>query len=191
MRSGFDAFVAFPAPNRYPLRRKCSRGSRQRKDRIESLEELAVLVWGMGCFAPVSALVVIDEPQGSYHGGDIAAPVFREIAEQVLPELNITPDTEVKSAPPMIAQLSKAMEGHFVVEDWHNFGADYDPTLMAWNENFETAWPELRDKYGERFRRMWRYYLLQSAGAFRARYMQLWQLVVSPHGVPGGYVSVR
>src|SRR5436853_5768143 len=64
-------------------------------------------------FAPVNnpavvIIVVIDEPQGSYHGGDIAAPVFREIAEQVLPELNITPDTEVKSEPPMIAQLSKA-----------------------------------------------------------------------------------
>src|SRR5437660_1072277 len=64
-------------------------------------------------FAPASnpalvIIVVIDEPQGSYHGGDIAAPVFREIAEQILPELNITPDTEVKSAPPMIAQLSKA-----------------------------------------------------------------------------------
>ncbi|MCA1827496.1 MAG: cyclopropane fatty acyl phospholipid synthase [Myxococcales bacterium] len=92
---------------------------------------------------------------------------------------------------PSIAQLSKAIEGLFVVEDWHNFGADYDPTLMAWNANFESAWPELREKYGERFRRMWRYYLLQSAGAFRARYMQLWQLVVSPHGVPGGYVSAR
>ena len=64
-------------------------------------------------FAPVSnpalvIIVVIDEPQGSYHGGDVAAPVFREIAEQVLPELNVTPDTELKSAPPMIAQLSKA-----------------------------------------------------------------------------------
>jgi cyclopropane-fatty-acyl-phospholipid synthase len=92
---------------------------------------------------------------------------------------------------PSIAQLSKAMEGLFVVEDWHNFGADYDPTLMAWNANFERAWPELREKYGERFRRMWRYYLLQSAGAFRGRYMQLWQFVVSPHGVPGGYLSVR
>src|SRR6266478_9207094 len=64
-------------------------------------------------FAPVKnpavvIIVVIDEPQGSYHGGDVAAPVFREIAEQILPNLNITPDTEVKSAPPMIAQLSKA-----------------------------------------------------------------------------------
>src|SRR5439155_7849299 len=64
-------------------------------------------------FAPVTnpavvIIVVIDEPQGSYHGGDVAAPVFREIAEQVLPELNVTPDTEMKVAPPMIAQLSKA-----------------------------------------------------------------------------------
>jgi cyclopropane-fatty-acyl-phospholipid synthase len=92
---------------------------------------------------------------------------------------------------PSMAQLTKAMDGLFVVEDWHNFGPDYDPTLMAWNANFESAWPELRDKYGERFRRMWRYYLLQSAGAFRGRYMQLWQFVISPHGVPGGYVAVR
>lgn len=64
-------------------------------------------------FAPVSnpavvIIVVIDEPEGAYHGGDVAAPVFREIAEQVLPQLNVTPDTEMKSAPPMIAQLSKA-----------------------------------------------------------------------------------
>src|SRR5438552_3850806 len=64
-------------------------------------------------FAPVSnpaivIIVVIDEPQGSIYGGDVAAPVFREIAEQVLPEMNVTTDTELKSAPPMIAQLSKA-----------------------------------------------------------------------------------
>ena len=63
-------------------------------------------------FAPVSnpavvIIVVIDEPLGSYHGGDVAAPVFREIAEQILPELNVTPDTEIKSAPPMVAQVSK------------------------------------------------------------------------------------
>ena len=92
---------------------------------------------------------------------------------------------------PSMKQLTGAMEGLFLVEDWHNMGADYDPTLMAWCERFERAWPELAPKYGERFRRMWRYYLLQSAGAFRARYMQLWQCVVSPRGVPGGYHAVR
>ena len=83
---------------------------------------------------------------------------------------------------PSIAQLAKAMEGLFVMEDWHNFGPDYDKTLMAWNDNFEEAWPDLKEKYGDRFRRMWRYYLLSAAGAFRARDAQLWQIVMTRTG---------
>ena len=83
---------------------------------------------------------------------------------------------------PSIAQLGKAMEGLFVVEDWHNFGPDYDRTLMAWHKNFEAAWPELRSKYGERFYRMWRYYLLSSAAGFRSRQNQLWQVVMTKPG---------
>lgn len=83
---------------------------------------------------------------------------------------------------PSIAQLGKAMEGLFIMEDWHNFGPYYDPTLMAWHKNFEAAWPELKDKYGERFRRMWNYYLLSSAGGFRARQTQLWQVVMTKPG---------
>ena len=63
-------------------------------------------------FAPVNnpavvIIVVIDEPKGSYHGGDIAAPVFRDIAEQILPELNVAPETEVKPPAPLIAQASR------------------------------------------------------------------------------------
>jgi len=85
---------------------------------------------------------------------------------------------------PSIAQIAKAMEGLFVVEDWHNFGPDYDPTLMAWHENFEAAWPDLKDKYDQRFYRMWRYYLLSSAGGFRARHSQLWQVVFTRVGDP-------
>ena len=85
---------------------------------------------------------------------------------------------------PSIAQLGRAMEHTFVMEDWHNFGPDYDKTLMAWYANFEKAWPELKDKYGERFRRMWRYYLLSSAGGFRARHLQLWQIVFTRRGTP-------
>lgn len=96
---------------------------------------------------------------------------------------------------PSPAQLGKAIEGLFVMEDWHNFGAYYDPTLMAWLHNFEAAWPELvaayPDKYDERFRRMWRYYLTSFAGAFRTRLIQLWQVVLSPSGVAGGYQSIR
>ncbi|WP_354065477.1 cyclopropane fatty acyl phospholipid synthase [Devosia sp. 2618] len=92
---------------------------------------------------------------------------------------------------PSIAQIGKAIEGLFVMEDWHNFGADYDKTLMAWMANFDAAWPDLSADYDERFRRMWRYYLLSFAALFRARNISLWQVVLSPEGVPGGYTSVR
>ncbi|MBX9794824.1 MAG: cyclopropane fatty acyl phospholipid synthase [Burkholderiaceae bacterium] len=91
---------------------------------------------------------------------------------------------------PTVAQVGRACERRFVVEDLHNFGADYDRTLMAWHANFEAAWPRFADRLGERFRRMWRYYLLSSAGAFRARDIQLWQWVLSKPGRPGVYRRV-
>jgi len=93
---------------------------------------------------------------------------------------------------PSIAQLGKAIEGIFVMEDWHNIGADYDKTLMVWFDNFNNSWDKIKDKYSERFYRMWKYFLLSSAGAFRARKKeQLWQIVLSKNGVLGGYNSVR
>ena len=92
---------------------------------------------------------------------------------------------------PSVAQIGRSTEELFVMEDWHNFGADYDKTLMAWFKNFNAAWPSLRDTYGDRFYRMWKYYLLSCAGAFRARDTQLWQIVLSKDGAPGGYQSVR
>lgn len=92
---------------------------------------------------------------------------------------------------PSIAQIGAAIEDRFVMEDWHGFGADYDTTLMHWYRNFETAWPELQNAYDERFHRMWRYFLLSSAAGFRARKNQLWQVVLSPRGVEGGYRAPR
>lgn len=92
---------------------------------------------------------------------------------------------------PSVAQITQAVEGLFVVEDWHSFGPDYDRTLMAWYGNFKAAWPQLSSKYGERFRRMWEFWLLSSAAAFRARRIQLWQMLFSPRGVPGGMAEVR
>jgi cyclopropane-fatty-acyl-phospholipid synthase len=89
---------------------------------------------------------------------------------------------------PSIGQIGEAAGGLFVTEDLHNFGADYDKTLMAWHANFEAAWPQFKDRLGERFYRMWRYYLLSCAGAFRARDIQLWQWVFSKQGVPGSYM---
>ncbi|ATE58953.1 cyclopropane fatty acyl phospholipid synthase [Thauera sinica] len=88
---------------------------------------------------------------------------------------------------PSLGQIADASEDGFVIEDVHNFGADYDRTLMAWHARFEAAWPRFAERYGERFYRMWRYYLLACAGTFRARSNQLWQIVLSPQGVPGGY----
>ena len=92
---------------------------------------------------------------------------------------------------PSIAQIGKAIEETFVLEDWHSFGADYDTTLMHWHRNVESHWPELGDRYDERFHRMWRFFLLSSAGGFRARKSQLWQIVLSPLGLPGGYKAPR
>ena len=91
---------------------------------------------------------------------------------------------------PSIAQLGKAMEALWVVEDWHNFGPDYDKTLVAWWQNFDRAWPALEQKYGERFFRMWKYYLQGCAGGFRARRLQLWQIVLSKGDIRA-YVPVR
>jgi cyclopropane-fatty-acyl-phospholipid synthase len=83
---------------------------------------------------------------------------------------------------PSTAQIAIALEHLFVIEDWHNFGPHYDKTLMAWNHNFQKAWPLLKKKYDERFKRMWEYYLLCWAGAFRARHIQLWQIVMTRYG---------
>lgn len=66
-------------------------------------------------FAPVSnpqvvIIVVIDEPAGAYHGGDVAAPIFREVAEQILPILGVMPDIETKSTPELVAQVDQNPE---------------------------------------------------------------------------------
>ncbi|MGV8960335.1 MAG: cyclopropane fatty acyl phospholipid synthase [Stenotrophomonas sp.] len=92
---------------------------------------------------------------------------------------------------PSAGQITSAMERLFVLEDWHNFGTDYDLTLQAWRRNVEAAWDRLDPRYDERFRRMWRFYLAASMATFRARHSQLWQLVLSPQGVVGGYVASR
>ncbi len=92
---------------------------------------------------------------------------------------------------PSASALSRALEGRFVIEDWHNFGPDYDRTLMCWWARFDAAWPRLAPRYGPRFYRLWRYYLLSCAGLFRARQGQLWQLVLAHRQRSAVYRSVR
>ena len=91
---------------------------------------------------------------------------------------------------PSVKHIAEASEPHFIMEDWHNFGVDYDTTLMAWYDRFLEAWPQLEEKYGERFKRMFAYYLNACAGAFRARDIQLWQVVFS-RGAEGGLRVAR
>ncbi len=91
---------------------------------------------------------------------------------------------------PSLAQLTRAMEGLFVPEDVHNIGPDYDPTLLAWHANFEAGWDKLRERYGERFHRLWRFYLLSSAGSFRARFTQLYQIVLTRAGTKQPFARI-
>jgi cyclopropane-fatty-acyl-phospholipid synthase len=102
-------------------------------------------------------------------------------------ERYIFPNSHVPSR----TQIDSTAEGLWVVEDWHEFGVDYDRTLLAWSENFERGWPEIAAHYGDRFHRMWHYWLMSSAGSFRARHLHLWQIVMSADGVPGGYTEIR
>lgn len=92
---------------------------------------------------------------------------------------------------PSIRQLGAAAEGRLVMEDWQNFGTDYDKTLMAWYQNFQNGWNSLKTNYSDRFFKMWKYYLLMSAGSFRARKTQLWQILFSKTGLPKGYRPPR
>ena len=92
---------------------------------------------------------------------------------------------------PSVKQLGTSFEGLFVVENWENYGTHYDKTLMAWFENFDKNWSNLNHIHDERFYRMWKYYLLASAGSFRARVNQLWQIALSKKGVKKGYYVPR
>ena len=102
-------------------------------------------------------------------------------------EKYIFPNGEIPSA----REITKALEKRFLIEDWHNFGRDYDLTLMAWWRNFDEHWPELKRRYSQRFYRMWKYYLHSCAGFFRSRQGQLWQLVLNKRAYRDIYRSVR
>ena len=95
----------------------------------------------------------------------------------------IFPESDIPSA----KQLMEAAQDVLLMEDWHSFPQDYDRTFMCWYDNLSAAWTGLRSRYDERFFRMWRYFLLCAAGGFRARTNQIWQIVFSADGVPGGY----
>ncbi|MGH7249381.1 MAG: cyclopropane fatty acyl phospholipid synthase [Minisyncoccia bacterium] len=96
---------------------------------------------------------------------------------------------------PTRGQIKRSLGG-LEVRDWHEFGEYYDQTLMAWASRFLLAWPEkLEVRYGNKFDgkffRMWKYYLFSCAGAFRAREIELWQVVLAHPDEHQNYNAVR
>lgn len=92
---------------------------------------------------------------------------------------------------PYYKEITNVIEKRFIIEDWQNIGFDYSKTLAAWYANFSKNWDKLRPKYGDKFERMWTYYLQMCNGLFQARLIQVWQIVLSKNGVKGGYYGGR
>ncbi len=92
---------------------------------------------------------------------------------------------------PSIRQIAQASEGIFMMEDWHNFGPYYHKTLLAWDHNFQKNWPKIKEQHSEIFYRMFRYYFNSFAGAFKARHIQLWQIIFSKGASDQVYESIR
>lgn len=114
-----------------------------------------------------------------------------EEADSAAPEPFINKYIFPNGKVPSRREINNASLGLFRLEDWHNFGPDYDRTLMAWAQRVDAAWPDLSDRYDERFQRLWMFYLYSCAAFFRARKGQLWQQVYSPQTSGQEYRSVR
>lgn len=126
------------------------------------------------------------KPKGRFLLHTIGGNISRTTTDPWI-EKYIFPNSMLPSA----KQITEAAEGLFVLRDWHSFGTHYDKTLMSWYHNFITSWDRLKQRYDERFYRMWTYYLLTMAASFRANRNQLWQIVFTKMGTTGEYVSIR
>jgi len=92
---------------------------------------------------------------------------------------------------PYYLDICRAIEGSWIIEDWHNFGFDYYKTLVAWEKNFDEKWPSIKDLHEPKFHLMWKTYLQLAQATFFTRSFQLWQIVLSKDGLKGGYKSIR
>lgn len=102
-------------------------------------------------------------------------------------EKHIFPGGYIPTLSEIIAHLSTR---DFRIWDVENLGPHYRLTLDHWSERFERALPAVRDKFGERFVRMWRLYLRASSAAFRAGSIEVHQILVS-RGQPAGFPMTR
>jgi cyclopropane-fatty-acyl-phospholipid synthase len=79
---------------------------------------------------------------------------------------------------PSQQQIASAIAGLFLIDGWQRIGGHYERTLLAWRANFERHCAS-RDG---RFRRMWNFYLSACAAAFRAKKLDVWQVLLVPVG---------
>ncbi len=85
---------------------------------------------------------------------------------------------------PSLQQIGKSSEMIFNIEHLENIGPHYERTLLEWHKNFEQSWDRIsssNNKYDEKFYRLWKYYLLSCAGAFKAKHIHVWQIVFSKY----------
>merc|ERR1711865_272414 len=89
---------------------------------------------------------------------------------------------------PSLKQMTEFAECKLVVEDVQNLGPDYDKTLMEWNKGFQkqvkagtVSAEQSKCARPEMFVKMWEFYLQYCAAGFRARTIQLYQVVYSKH----------
>ena len=119
--------------------------------------------------------------------------LLHTIGHRVTSEL-VDPWIERYIFPNSILPSSELISQHsahlFSIEDWHNFGLDYVKTLHAWRDNSNAAWSEL-NSYDDEFQRMWNYYLMCAAAAFRLYRNHLWQVVFSKGQQTEPYQAVR
>jgi cyclopropane-fatty-acyl-phospholipid synthase len=81
---------------------------------------------------------------------------------------------------PSQRQIVAAADGLFLIQGWQRIGTHYERTLLTWRDNFERHWSRLQSTRDERFYRMWRFYLSASAATFRARKLDVWQVLLAP-----------
>lgn len=133
------------------------------------------------------------KPSGLFGLQAISADTFSRSSEPVLDHYILWLQKRIfpNGYLPTMSHLCAPERSGLVIEDIHNFSADYAKTLRVWADRFESGWPKLSEKYGESFRRMWLFYLHGCQALFRARKVQLYQIVYSQGGVGGGYTSIR
>ena len=99
-------------------------------------------------------------------------------------EKNIFPGGYIPTLPETVTHL--AARG-FHVWDVENLAPHYRLTLDHWSLRFERVAAQVREKFDERFVRMWRLYLRASSAAFREGAVEVHQILVSsgrPAGLP-------